>query len=167
MVKFLPALKTSIHHAPTTNPKPALKVKSTKMTSPTSTAMVQNIVALKQAFLDSFDTLENISRTYTIRTDPSGTPAPYAWRKVPIKHWEQIEYTADDMVSKGVIAPVSQPTEWVSSLTYPHKLDSTLHICLNPKDLNKAIVWEHYKAPTLDEIPFHLSEATCFSKLDA
>ena len=71
------------------------------------------------------------------------------------------------MVEKGVIAAVSQPTEWVSSLTYPHKPDGTLCICLNSKDLNKAIVQEHYKAPTLNEISHHLSGATCFSKLDA
>ena len=71
------------------------------------------------------------------------------------------------MVLKGVIAPVSNPPAWVSSLTYPHKPDGSLHICLNPRDLNKAIVWEHYKAPTLYEISHQLSGATCFSKLDA
>ena len=56
--------------------------------------------------------------------------------------------------------------EWVSSLTYPHKADGSLHICLNPHDLNKAIIWEHYKAPTLDEITHKLSGAKVFSKLD-
>ena len=71
------------------------------------------------------------------------------------------------MVDKGVIAPVSQLTEWVSLLTYPHKPDGSLHICLYPKDLNKAIVLEHYKAPTLDEVSHHLSGAPCFNKLDA
>ena len=71
------------------------------------------------------------------------------------------------MVEKGVIVPVSNSTEWVSSLTYPCKPDGTPCICLNPKDLNKAIGWEHFEAPTLDEIPNHLSGATCFSKLDA
>ena len=35
------------------------------------------------------------------------------------------------------------------------------------KDLNKAIVQEHYKVPTLDEISHWESGATCFSKLDA
>ena len=71
------------------------------------------------------------------------------------------------MVTKGVIAPVSQPTEWVSLLTYPCKPDGSLCICLDPKDFNRAIVQEHYKAPTLDEISHHLSGATCFSKLNA
>ena len=71
------------------------------------------------------------------------------------------------MVSKGVIAHVSWLTKWVSSLTYSHKPDGTLCICLDPKDINKAIVWEHYKAPTLDEISHELSGTTCFIKLDA
>ena len=40
----------------------------------------------------------------------------------------------------------------VSSLTYPQKQDGSLCISLDPCDLNKAIIQEHYKAPTLDEI---------------
>ena len=105
--------------------------------------------------------------TYTIRTDPSVPPVQHARQKVPIEYRDQIEKALDDMVLKGVIAPVTKPTAWVSSLTYPHKPDGSLHICLNPKDLNKAIVQEHYKAPTPDEITHCLSGATCFSKLDA
>ena len=71
------------------------------------------------------------------------------------------------MVNKGVITPVSPPTKWVSSLTYSCKVDGILHICLDPKDLEKVIMWEHYKAPTLNEVSYQLSSATCFSKLDA
>ena len=91
----------------------------------------------------------------------------HARQKVPIEYRDQIEKALDDMVLKGVIAPVTKPTAWVSSLTYPRKPDGSLHICLNPKDLNKVIVQEHYKALTLDGITHHLSGATCFSKLDA
>ena len=78
--------------------------------------------------------------TYTVRTDPSVPPVQHARQKVPIEYRDQIEQALDDMVLKGVIAPLTKPTIWVSSLTYPHKPDGSLHICLNPKDLNKAIV---------------------------
>ena len=71
------------------------------------------------------------------------------------------------MVNKGIITPVTEPTEWVSSLTYHWKPDGSLHICLDPRDLNKAITWEHYKAPTLDEIIQKLNGAKVFSKLNA
>ena len=70
------------------------------------------------------------------------------------------------MVDQEIIAPVTEPKEWVSSLTYPQKPDGSLCICLDPRDLNKAIIQEHNKAPTLDEITHKLSGAKVFSKLD-
>ena len=36
---------------------------------------------------------------------------------------------------------------------------------LDPRDLNKAIIQEHHKAPTLDEIMHKLSGAKVFLKL--
>ena len=104
--------------------------------------------------------------TYTIWTNTSVPPILHAHEKVLTEYPEQIEQTLNYLVTQGVIAPVSVPTKWVSSLTYLCKPDGSLHICLNPKDLNKAIVQEHYKAPTLDEIFHWLIGATCFSKLD-
>ena len=71
------------------------------------------------------------------------------------------------MVDQAIITPVTEPTEWASSLTYPWKQDDSHCICLDPCDLNKAIIWEHYKAPTLDEITHKLSGTKVFSKLDA
>ena len=66
-----------------------------------------------------------------------------------------------------IITPVTVPIEWVSAIIYPYKPDGTLCICLDPKDLNKAIIREYYKAPTLKEISHKLAAATIFSKLDA
>ena len=71
------------------------------------------------------------------------------------------------MVDNGIIAPVTEPSEWVSPLTYPRKSDGPICPCLDPHDLNKAIIHEHYKAPTLEEISHTLSGATVFSKIDA
>ena len=71
------------------------------------------------------------------------------------------------MANQGIITPVTEPMEWVSFLTYPQKPDGSLHICLDPKDLNKATIQEHYKVPTLDEVTHKLSAAKVFSKLDA
>ena len=96
-------------------------------------------MALKQAFPNSFDTIGNMSGVHTIRTDPNILPIQHAWNKVPIEYQEQIKKMLDDMVAKGVIVmPVSQPTEWVSLLMYPHKPDGSLCICLDPKDLKQG-----------------------------
>ena len=49
---------------------------------------------------------------------------------------------------------------------YPKKANGKLRICLDPKDLNKAIIHENHKAPTLEEIAHVLTGATRFSKVD-
>ena len=104
---------------------------------------------------------------YTIRVDTSIHHVQHARRKVPIEAKEEIEKTLQKMVNNGIITPVTEPTEWVSSLTYPRKSDGTIHPCLDPRNLNKAIIHEHYKAPTLGEISHKLRGTTVFSKLDA
>ena len=70
------------------------------------------------------------------------------------------------MKPQGIITKVTEPTEWTNSITYPVKPNGDLHICLDPKDLNKAIIREHYKAPTLEEITYKLNKPKKFSKVD-
>ena len=70
------------------------------------------------------------------------------------------------MVLQGIIAKQTELTPWVSSLMYLKKPNSKLRICLDPKDLNKAIIQEHHKVPTLKEIAHVLTRATKFSKVD-
>ena len=147
----------------------ALKPHKPDPAEPTISPIVeaQDIVALKCDSPSLFDTISNMPSTYTIRTNPNIAPIQHARRKVPKEYWEQIECILNYMVTKGLIVPVSWPAEWVSSLIYPCKSNGSLHIFLDPKDLNKTIVWEHYKALTLEEISHCLNGATCFSKLDA
>ena len=87
--------------------------------------------------------------------------------KVLIEAREEIEKALQKMVENGIIAPVTEPTEWVSSLKYPRKSDGIICPCLDPHELNKAIIHEYYKVPTLEEISHKLSGTTVFSKLDA
>ena len=130
-------------------------------------ADVCDIVAMKKAFLKSFDCVGNMPGTYTLHLDPSVPPAQHARRKVPIEYKEQIEKALQQMEDLKIITLVTIPTEWVSSITYPRKPGGTLCICLDPRDLNKVIIREHYKAPMLEEISHKLAGATVISKLDA
>ena len=117
-----------------------------------TTDHVHDITTLKQTFPQSFDRVGSLPGTYTICTDPSIPPVQHACRKVPIEYKEPIETALQEMVDLDIITSVTEPTEWVSSLTYPRKPNGSLCICLDPWDLNKAIIREHYKAPTLEEI---------------
>ena len=93
-------------------------------------------------------------------------PVQHGRRKVPIEYKEEIKKELAEMVWQRIITKQTEPTPWVSSLTYPKKANGKLRICLDPKDLNKAIIRENHKAPTLEEIAHVLMGATKFSKVD-
>ena len=44
------------------------------------------------------------------------------------------------MVAEKIIAPVTEPTDWVSSFQAILKKDGSVRIFLDPKDLNNAIL---------------------------
>ena len=104
---------------------------------------------------------------YTIHVEPLYSPCTTCPQKSANcsqgRNWK----SPTKMVDNRIIATVTEPTKWVSSLTYPRKYDGTICPFLDPHDLNKAIIREHYKAQTLEEISHKLSSATVFSKLDA
>ena len=120
-------------------PKPALKATTPQKlahsqdhhTSTPTTVNVWDIVALKK-HLQHHLTQSEICPAPTPYIDPSIPPVQHTQRKVPIEYHEQIEKSLQNMVNPKVIAPVIKPMEWVSSLTYPHKPNGTLFICLDP-----------------------------------
>ena len=48
-------------------------------------------------------------------------PVQHGKRKVPIEYKDEIEKDLGEMVQQGIIAKQTEPTPWVSSLTYPKK----------------------------------------------
>ena len=115
---------------------------------------------------NSFDCIGDMQGEYDIKTDPTVPPVQHGRRKVPIEYKEEIEKELAEMVRQRIITKQTESTPWVSSLMYPKKANSKLRICLDPKDLNKAIICENHKAPTLEEIAHVLMGATKFSKVD-
>ena len=71
------------------------------------------------------------------------------------------------MVSLGVIEKVDKPTDWVNSIVIVEKSNGDIRLCLDPKDLNRAVKREFSQMPTAEEIMSQMSGATIFSKLDA
>ena len=71
------------------------------------------------------------------------------------------------MLAYGIIVPVEEPTDQVNSLAVKEKPNGSLRVCLDPKDLNKAIKMEHYPVPTVDSVTTKLHGSALFSRLDA
>ena len=105
--------------------------------------------------------------TYHITLDPKMPPVVHVPRKVPIELKDKLQAELGEMENQGIIARITQPTDWVNSLVIREKENGRLRLCLDPKDLNNAIKREHHPIPTLEEVTPKLTEAKLFSKLDA
>ena len=70
------------------------------------------------------------------------------------------------LVAQNVITPVKEPTKWINSMVAVRK-PGKLRLCIDPKDLNKAIRRPHYPLPTTEDIFPKLTNAKVFSVLDA
>ena len=132
---------------------------------PASTS-ISSTKDLEALYPNSFDRICDMYGEYDIKIESQVPPVQHRRCKVPIKHKAEIEKELNEMVHQGIIAKQMEQTPWVSLLTYPKKPNGKLRICLDPKDLNKAIIRENHKAPTLEEIAHVLTGATRFSKVD-
>ena len=124
---------------------------------------ITTVEDLKQRYPKQFDVIGNFEGEYHIKTDPSVPPAKHAMQKTPIEYQEKIAEQLDKLEAQEVIIEVTEPTDWVNSMTYPIKPDGEPRICIDCGDLNEAIVREYYKPPTLEEITQKLSGAKVFS----
>ena len=57
-------------------------------------------------------------------------------------------------------------TEWVNSITLAEKTNGQIRICLDPTDLNLAIIRKHSPLPSDEGIMTRLCGSVLFSKLD-
>ena len=71
------------------------------------------------------------------------------------------------MVSNDIITKVTEPTDWVNSMVVVQKPNGDLRVCLDPRDLNKAIKRPYYPVPTLNDVTSEWAGAKHFSVLDA
>ena len=75
------------------------------------------------------------------------------------------------MLTAGVIKPVHEVTPWINSFVLVESTDKStgkpkLHICLDPANLNKAIIHEPYCFQTPEGIAHKLAGATVITVLN-
>ena len=121
---------------------------------------------LLETYADVFTGLGTFPGEYKIELDPNVKPVQHQPRKVPQALKEEIRQEINRLEKKGIIAKVTTPTEWISSMVAVKK-PGKLRICIDPKDLNSAIRRSHYPMPTLSDILPKITNAKVFTVLDA
>lgn len=114
-----------------------------------------------------FHGLGEFSGEHHIHIDPTVTPVIHGCRKIPLAVMDRLRDTLDDLLKADVIEPVTEPATWVNSLVVTEKKDKKkLRVCLDPTDLNKAILRQHCSIPTVDEVLCKLASKKIFTVLD-
>ena len=78
-------------------------------------------------------------------------PIPGSFQKRP---WVQgcTQAELERMKQLDVVDRINEPSDWVSSLVIVEKPNGQIRLCLDPRDLNKAIKRHHHPMPVVDEI---------------
>ena len=105
---------------------------------------------LRQMFLDSFHEIGTMPGKYRITLDTNIPLLQHRRCRISIEAKEDIEAQLKEMTVQGIITLQLVPTPWVSSLTYPCKVNGTMRVCLDPKDSERAIICGHHKAAILE-----------------
>ena len=121
---------------------------------------------LIKAYPDRFKGIGKFPGTYNIYLKEDAIPVVHTPRKCPIAIRPLVDKKLDKLLEQDIIVPVTEPTDWVSSLAYSWKADGDLRTCLNPTHLNKAIRQDHYRTSTLEEITHELAGSTKVTKVD-
>ena len=79
-----------------------------------------------------------------------------------------MENKIKELEDADIIEKIEGPTPWVSQIVVvPKPKDpSSIRMCIDMREANKAIMRERHITPTLDDILCDLNEAKIFSKLD-
>lgn len=95
-----------------------------------------------------------MSLQYNSSSSCSGSPA---------KTCEEEDYRAS---GKGILKKAEEPSEWINSMVVVEK-PNKIRICLDHKDLSKAVQRRKFQMPMLEELLPELSKARIFSFFDA
>ena len=116
-------------------------------------------------FKDVFEGLGHIGNAkFTI--DPDVTPVQHAPRRITVTLQKEVKVNLADLEKKKIIVKETEPTDLISSMVVVAK-PGKIRICLDPKDLNKAVKRPKYQMPTLEEKLPKLNKAKVFTNMDA
>ena len=104
---------------------------------PTSTVSQQQLIKKYPRVIK--EGVGKVAGDYHIHLDSSVQPVQHAPRRVPVALRQQLKETLNSMLRANIIAPITEPISWISSIVVVPKKNGPLWICLDPKDLNTAI----------------------------
>ena len=89
---------------------------------------------------------------YHIRLKEEYRPVQHPPRSVSIAMQTAYKAELERLTKEGIITEVKEHTEWINSIVPVMKPNGSLRLCLDPKDLNKAIERNQWYSRTIDDL---------------
>ena len=107
---------------------------------------------VKQDYADVFEGYGRIEGKVSLKADTSVQPVRMPLRKLPIPIRDRVAKELQHLEASGIIARVTEPTPWISSLLVTAKAKGDLRVCIDPTPLNRALLRDHHYMPGIDDI---------------
>ena len=104
---------------------------------------------------------------YHIRLKEEYKPVQHPPRSVPIAMQSAYKLELERLTKEGIITEVKEHIEWINSIVPVMKPNGSLRLCLDPKDLNKAIERNQWYSRTIDDILPELAKSKFKTLKDA
>ena len=88
-------------------------------------------------------------------------------RSVPYPLLSSVKQELDDMVAKGVVSPISEPTDWCAPMVVVPKANKKVRICVDYTELNKVVRREVHPMAHVESSLAKLGNGSVFTVLDA
>ena len=108
--------------------------------------------ALKAKYPQVFTGLGKL-KTFQLKlhVDESVTPSAQAMRRIPFSRKQKFVDKLEELEALDVVEKVNGPTSWISPLVVVEKPNGDVHICLDMRQANRAILREKHPVPTMEE----------------
>lgn len=101
-----------------------------------------------------------------IPIDKSIEPVAQRLRRLPFSSLARVEDKLAELLSRDIIEKVMEPSRWVSPLVVVQKDSGDIRLCIDLRQLNKAVIRETHPLPTMEDVRWRLNGAVYFSRLD-
>ena len=103
---------------------------------------------------------------YIVHVDPIIPLVVHTSRRIPISPKEKFKTELDSLVNQGIISLVIEQTPWIDSFVCVTKANGSVLLCLDPRDLNKAVLRSHFVTPSFEDITSQLHDARWYTMVD-
>ena len=111
-----------------------------------------------------------IIKCQPVKIELKSDAEPYALvtpRRVPFPLLQPLRETLDAMERNGIIAKVTEPTDWCSAMVPVQTKSGKIRVTVDYRKLNRSVKRERFVLPTVDCILQKLAGSKVFSSLDA